>query len=213
MGGATPGWGTRTPNPYNQGTTPAWNSSSRTPNPYANGGKTPAWDTSARTPNPYASGAGNSSWGGATPGRPAGGWGGATPGRPSGGWGGATPGRPPESNSSWSGSASPARPSGGWGEPSGGWGSSTTSNTDGWVIFFLDRSSAVPHLSVRVLARQLHRHRVIRRRRLPALRQPPRPPSPILPRLPALTGLLLQPLPIHLELIPAISRLTSVSAR
>ncbi|KAF5384247.1 hypothetical protein D9615_003416 [Tricholomella constricta] len=118
--GRTPAWNasSRTPNPYalEGGKTPAWNASSRTPNPYAgDGGRTPAWNASARTPNPYASG-GGSSGSGST-------WGGATPGRnvsaapASSGWGGATPKR-----------------NAGWGSNADGWGTSTQSNSwgDAW---------------------------------------------------------------------------------
>ena len=56
--GRTPGWG-RTPNPLDARTP---GGQSRTPNPYADGGRTPAWNataqtpawnTSSRTPNPY----------------------------------------------------------------------------------------------------------------------------------------------------------------
>lgn len=93
-GGRTPAWNTstRTPNPYDSGSkTPAWNVSSRTPNPFADGSRTPAWNASVRTPNPYSSG------GWATPGHTGGGGsgggsglGGATPART---WGGATPAR------------------------------------------------------------------------------------------------------------------------
>ncbi|KAJ7497170.1 transcription elongation factor SPT5 [Mycena latifolia] len=103
--GRTPAWNTtssRTPNPYGQGAdgkTPAWSTSSKTPNPYAAGGRTPAWNTNpSSTPNPYAtSDSAQTTWGGATPGRPA--WGGATPGRS-----GFASSRP---EASW---ASPARP-------------------------------------------------------------------------------------------------------
>ena len=112
-GGRTPAWNasSRTPNPYDGTKTPAWNASSRTPNPYANdggktpvyGGRTPAW-TGSKTPNPY--GGGGSTWGGATPQAVRGaGWGGATPSTSgsSGGW---------NANSGWSGAedmATPAR--------------------------------------------------------------------------------------------------------
>jgi transcription elongation factor SPT5 len=53
----SPASNTRTPNPYAQGgRTPAWGSSGRTPNPYAVSGdvRTPAWNVGSRTPNPYA---------------------------------------------------------------------------------------------------------------------------------------------------------------
>ncbi|KAJ7647456.1 transcription elongation factor Spt5 [Roridomyces roridus] len=57
---------------------------SKTPNPYAAGGRTPAWNAnSSSSPNPYVSADSSSStWGGATPGRPAWSAGGATPARP-----------------------------------------------------------------------------------------------------------------------------------
>ncbi|ORX61614.1 transcription elongation factor Spt5 [Hesseltinella vesiculosa] len=44
--------------------TPAWNSSARTPNPYASmdGSKTPAWDAGSKTPNPYADGSKTPAW-------------------------------------------------------------------------------------------------------------------------------------------------------
>ncbi|KAJ7209510.1 transcription elongation factor Spt5 [Mycena pura] len=103
--GRTPAWNSsRTPNPYGQaadGKTPAWSTSSKTPNPYATGSRTPAWNANASsTPNPYATADSSS-----------GGWGGATPGRPS--WDGTTPGRPVSSRAE-TGWASPARP---WVEP------------------------------------------------------------------------------------------------
>ncbi|KAJ7084283.1 transcription elongation factor Spt5 [Mycena belliarum] len=102
--GRTPAWNansSRTPNPYGQGAdgkTPAWSTSSKTPNPYAAGGRTPAWNTaSSSTPNPYANGDSAQGYGGATPGRPAWGGGGATPARsaprPEVGWA-SSPARP-----------------------------------------------------------------------------------------------------------------------
>ena len=89
----TPAWqaSSRTPNPYlDGGKTPAWNVSSRTPNPYADGGKTPAWSVSSRTPNPYAGGGTGSGWGGG---------GGSSWGSNS--WGGQTPGRTNDTSSDW----------------------------------------------------------------------------------------------------------------
>ncbi|KAJ7713958.1 transcription elongation factor Spt5 [Mycena maculata] len=116
--GPTPAWGGRTP-AWDSARTPAWNTSSRTPNPYAQGadGKTPAWSTSSKTPNPYAAGGGRTpAWNAnssSTPNpyvtgdsAPGGAWGGATPGRPT--WGGATPARPGLASS---------RPETGWASP------------------------------------------------------------------------------------------------
>ncbi|KDR77014.1 hypothetical protein GALMADRAFT_246210 [Galerina marginata CBS 339.88] len=130
----TPAWNasSRTPNPYSDARTPAWNASSRTPNPYAqDGGRTPAWNVGSRTPNPYATGA-NASAPGAGP---ATGWGGATPGRNVAASGWQTPGRappPPPAPPAWSAA------SGGWDAaptpaastpwdmgPGGGWGAPT----------------------------------------------------------------------------------------
>ena len=124
MHSATPGWqaanSSRTPNPYaDGGRTPAWNASSRTPNPYADGGRTPAWNVGSRTPNPYATGSNGgplgtgagSGWGG----------GGATPARP-GGW--QTPARaavPPPA---------PAAPS--WGAAAEAWGTSPRAAPTPW---------------------------------------------------------------------------------
>lgn len=92
----TPAWqaSSRTPNPYldGGGKTPAWNVSSKTPNPYADGGKTPAWSVSSRTPNPYSGGGGGGgSW---NSGGSGGGWG-------SNNWGGQTPGRTNDNSSDW----------------------------------------------------------------------------------------------------------------
>ncbi|EPQ50819.1 transcription elongation factor Spt5 [Gloeophyllum trabeum ATCC 11539] len=144
-GGATPGagWGappSRTPNPYNEsGKTPAWNVSSRTPNPYAmDGGKTPAWNAATRTPNPYADGSRTPAWnvGSRTPNPYASGGAGA-----SSGWGGATPGRPSESSGGWGsgsgsggwGGASPSKGGGGWGSSSESWSAPTpAAPSDGW---------------------------------------------------------------------------------
>lgn len=91
----TPAWqaSSRTPNPYldGGGKTPAWSVSSRTPNPYADGGKTPAWSVSSRTPNPYAGGGGGGS-----------GWSGGGGGNwSSNSWGGQTPGRTNDNSNDW----------------------------------------------------------------------------------------------------------------
>ncbi|KAH9474560.1 Transcription elongation factor SPT5 [Psilocybe cubensis] len=111
----TPAWNasSRTPNPYSDSRTPAWNASSRTPNPYADGGRTPAWNVSSRTPNPYATGANAGATSGA-------GWGGATPGRNVGGW--QTPGRATQAPA-WN---APAPQNEGWGSPSRGVASAPT---------------------------------------------------------------------------------------
>ncbi|KAF7362025.1 Transcription elongation factor SPT5 [Mycena venus] len=120
-GGRTPGWDSsrtpawntsRTPNPYSQGAdgkTPAWSTSSKTPNPYVAGGRTPAWNAnSSSSPNPYLANDSAQSFGGATPGRPNQSYGGATPGRSS--WGAAT-----------------SRPEPGWASPRP-WGESNSWN-------------------------------------------------------------------------------------
>lgn len=69
--GKTPAYGGRTPmHPPSDSRTPAWNVS-RTPNPYAGGGRTPAWTAgsatpawgASRTPNPYADGGRTPGWG------------------------------------------------------------------------------------------------------------------------------------------------------
>lgn len=93
----TPAWqaSSRTPNPYlDGGKTPAWNVSSRTPNPYADGGKTPAWNVTPRTPNPYAGGSGGGGGGGWNGGGSGGGWG-------SNNWGGQSPGRTNDNSNDW----------------------------------------------------------------------------------------------------------------
>lgn len=120
----TPAWNasSRTPNPYSDSRTPAWNASSRTPNPYAtDGGRTPAWNVSSRTPNPYATGANA----GATTGS---GYGGATPGRNVGGW--QTPGRAVPTTA-WT---PPVPQTEGWGSPSR---PSVPTAWDSWVRYLL----------------------------------------------------------------------------
>ena len=118
----------RTPNPYaDGGRTPAWNASSRTPNPYADGARTPAWNVGSRTPNPYATGSNGGPLGsGAGSGWGGGGGGGATPARP-GGW--QTPARVAAA------APAPAAPS--WGATAEPWGTSPraapTPWDSGWV--------------------------------------------------------------------------------
>jgi len=121
MHSATPSWqpnSSRTPNPYGDGgRTPAWNASSRTPNPYGDGGRTPAWNVGSRTPNPYVTGSNGGPLGSGA----GSGWGGATPARPAAGW--QTPGRaaPPPA---------PAAPS--WGAPTEAWGTSPRTAPTPW---------------------------------------------------------------------------------
>ncbi|KAJ3837350.1 hypothetical protein F5878DRAFT_726124 [Lentinula raphanica] len=140
-GGRTPfGAGSgRTPNPYaqNGGQTPAWNTGSKTPNPYSAGNQTPAWNVGSKTPNPYAQGGGSSSaWnvggGGRTPNPYANKNNSSSSG--TGIWGGATPGRWGSDNDRDKDKDGDG--GGGWGSPTpagsgsgvGGWGSDSSWN-------------------------------------------------------------------------------------
>ncbi|KAG8216091.1 hypothetical protein J3R82DRAFT_8092 [Butyriboletus roseoflavus] len=115
-GGKTPAWNasSRTPNPYQDGAkTPAWNASSRTPNPYQEGNKTPAWNASSRTPDTYANSNSSPNWandGGRTP-RPGwgAGWGGGSSDT-NNAWGNTSPARPADANYSWSAPTPAAAP-------------------------------------------------------------------------------------------------------
>ncbi|KAF7326094.1 hypothetical protein MKEN_00460700 [Mycena kentingensis (nom. inval.)] len=112
------------------GKTPSGNiwSGGKTPNPYvqdlAAGGKTPAWSTSSKTPNPYNKSSGSAAafgFGGKTPG-----WGGAGVTPNVNAWGGKTPG--------WGGAGAPPNDNA-WGGGAGGWSASPKATTTGPSVF------------------------------------------------------------------------------